>query len=399
MRSTPNPLSRATGPPGRTLPFALFLLAVLAGSGLSRAGDLEVTVTAVEQQRVELEISWSNAWRNSRNHDAVWLTLRPLAEPWRGILALADDGHSAHGPLPAEMTLSEDRLGIFVAPGVETRGDVQWNLTLHLARPAADQVRPWALEMVYIPPGTFELGDSDPALLADSAFYQVDSEGRPGGPYRVESEAEIPIGERVGELFYQPGPQPLYRGDRRGPLPESFPKGTQAFYVMKYELRQGEYARFLNALPENWLERRDNHQETGEESETVSIRREEGRFIAGAPLRPCNSVSWADTAAFADWMALRPMTEFEFEKAARGPRRPTPADYPWGTSSRDQPSISQPPHSRIPTARLPPGPMPPGTAPFVARPTAPGPSGPRPAEFGAPKRQPHRLERALTNLT
>jgi hypothetical protein len=59
----------------------------------------------------------------------------------------------------------------------------------------------------------------------------------------------------------------------------------------------------------------------------------DGRWRAQAPHRPCNFVSWDDTSALFDWLGLRPMTEFEFEKAARGPQRPVPADYPWGTAS------------------------------------------------------------------
>jgi hypothetical protein len=33
---------------------------------------------------------------------------------------------------------------------------------------------------------------------------------------------------------------------------------------------------------------------------------------------------------------LRPWTEFEFTKAARGPDEPVPGDYPWGTASKER---------------------------------------------------------------
>lgn len=36
--------------------------------------------------------------------------------------------------------------------------------------------------------------------------------------------------------------------------------------------------------------------------------------------------------AFLDWAALRPMTEFEFEKACRGPLIPVLGEYAWGTT-------------------------------------------------------------------
>ena len=36
--------------------------------------------------------------------------------------------------------------------------------------------------------------------------------------------------------------------------------------------------------------------------------------------------------SYLDWAALRPMTEFEYEKACRGPLNPVPNEYSWGTT-------------------------------------------------------------------
>jgi len=47
-----------------------------------------------------------------------------------------------------------------------------------------------------------------------------------------------------------------------------------------------------------------------------------------------NLLSWFNVLAFAEWSGLRPMTEFEFEKAARGPAAtafPVPNEFPWGS--------------------------------------------------------------------
>lgn len=106
---------------------------------------------------------------------------------------------------------------------------------------------------------------------------------------------------------------------------------------MKYELRQGEYARFLNALPAAWQARRrpDLLPEEAEERATGSIEHVDGRFLASAPQRPCNFVTWDDTCAYLDFLGLRPFTELEFEKAARGPEQPGALDFPWGTSSTE----------------------------------------------------------------
>ena len=40
-----------------------------------------------------------------------------------------------------------------------------------------------------------------------------------------------------------------------------------------------------------------------------------------------------DGCAYLDWAALRPMTELEFEKAARGPLSPVAGEYAWGSTS------------------------------------------------------------------
>jgi formylglycine-generating enzyme required for sulfatase activity len=47
----------------------------------------------------------------------------------------------------------------------------------------------------------------------------------------------------------------------------------------------------------------------------------------------CNWLSWADGIAYADWAALRPMTELEFEKACRGSNAAVANEYPWGSTS------------------------------------------------------------------
>ena len=67
-----------------------------------------------------------------------------------------------------------------------------------------------------------------------------------------------------------------------------------------------------------------------------TIEFENGIYKARNPDRPANFISWDDGCAFADWAGLRPYTELEFEKACRGQKKPIPADFPWGTASRDK---------------------------------------------------------------
>ena len=58
------------------------------------------------------------------------------------------------------------------------------------------------------------------------------------------------------------------------------------------------------------------------------------KYAAASPARPCNFLSWDDAMAFADWCALRPMTELEFEKACRGNRKPVANEFPWGKADK-----------------------------------------------------------------
>lgn len=310
-------------------PFACAALLALSSAAPSSRAPLArdaIVRRSGAETRVEFTVSWANAWRNERNHDAAWIVLRS-PDARRGPLRLAAAGHAATGAVPAEIVPSEDRLGAFVAPAKPHRGAVEWRVSLVVAEDAPEPVTPWAVGMVLVPGGPFELGDDDPVAVRFGAFHRAG-----GGPLRVESEAEIRVGSEPGSLSYQRDKEG-YRGDGGGPIPEAWPKGTRPFYVMKHELVQGEYAAFIGALPPEWRARRAPLSLKGEETGTCSIRLEGDRCVALAPERPCNFVSWDDTCALYDWLALRPITEFEFEKAARGPRRPVPHDYPWGTAS------------------------------------------------------------------
>lgn len=47
-------------------------------------------------------------------------------------------------------------------------------------------------------------------------------------------------------------------------------------------------------------------------------------------------MGWDDAMAYADWAGLRPLTELEFTKAARGSDKPVKHEFPWGTDSKFQ---------------------------------------------------------------
>ena len=109
---------------------------------------------------------------------------------------------------------------------------------------------------------------------------------------------------------------------------------------MKYELTEGQWVEFINGLPS--AAARANHDLTDsshKNTDTVTARN--NISCSGTPLtcstsrpyRPVSYLTWMDLAAFLDWAALRPMTELEFEKMARGPQLPVSGEYAWGDAT------------------------------------------------------------------
>ena len=290
-------------------------------------------VEAPSEPRFTFELNWEHAFRDDRNHDATWVVLRSASDG--SPVTLAATGHAIVGEPAGELRVTADGGGVFVQLAEPYRGDVSWTVTLGLREGWTERPEVWAVEMVYVPAGPFELGDSDPRARELGSFHTADGEGGAAGVVRVASEAALEVGSDRGTLTYAAS---QYTGDGAGPVPREFPKGTRAFYAMKHELRQGEYARFLNALPPRWQARRrpDELPEDTEDRASGSIEFVDGRFRAAQPTRPCNFVTWDDTCAYLDFLGLRPLTEFEFEKAARGPSQPVALDYPWGTASSDE---------------------------------------------------------------
>lgn len=121
-----------------------------------------------------------------------------------------------------------------------------------------------------------------------------------------------------------------------------WPLGTDGFYLMKYEISQQQYLDFFNTLS---LAQRNAHWNSRSSSESTFALDQDGhrnaltRSSSGFLAFPddqsrhiaCNYLNWADLLTWLDWAGLRPITEFEFEKACRGPLQPLPKEFAWGT--------------------------------------------------------------------
>ncbi len=328
-----------------------FLFAFVVFSFLSlTASNLKIDNSIIyyegDQLFADVTITWENSWHNDKNHDAVWLFAK-YVNPGGGYrhAKLLADGHTAtvHEGPQLDFKTPEDRTGVFVFPAQKSRGDVHATIRLRLDLESLGNFNvrqndfyAYGFEMVYIPPGGYTLGDPDTLSLRFGGVYQW-GEGnnhKDLGLYQIEREDQvIEVGREKGKLGYYHG-RYNYEGDGQGPIPASFPKGVKPYYIMKYEVTQGQYVDFLNTLTSRMtmyrlmIGMKDYYEHRG------TIYAKDGVYYAESPEQPLNYSSWDDGMAFADWAGLRPMTELEFVKACRGPRTPIAKGFPWGTDSR-----------------------------------------------------------------
>jgi len=315
-------------------------------------------------QKVQFDIAWNKSWRNSDNFDAAWVFIKYSVDngkTWEhGDLTcggINPGGLDRGAGTAVEIIVPEDTCGAFIQRSAPGRGDLNTRNIIFpfLCRGETTgdirlKIKLFAVEMVYIPEGTFYAGDPRGPSGPRNCFYTFGKDN--DAAYRICSEQPIDIGTEQGDLYYDRDTE--FSGDWSGPIPADFPKGYAAFYLMKYEVTQGQYRDFLNTLtarqqrhrcpitkngsfmngkkdgpprPEfrNGIQNRNGTYVCNLTNDAVFDSRNDGDNI------PCNWVNWTDLAAFADWAGLRPMTELELEKACRGPRKPFPDEYPWGT--------------------------------------------------------------------
>ena len=342
--------------------FALSFLLAAARPPTASAAELRVSdgTVVVEDGTayVEVNVSWRLSWHKNTNWDAAWLFVK-MPAGWCGgtPLPLAPAGHrllqNRHPDQPAPaFSVPEDGRGAFVYrdavsqdadPGA--RGPNDWRLRLQVALPDGmvpgdlpETVDVYGVEMVHVPDGPFAVGDPRPRGASPKhSFFRATTDTTAAPPYRITSAGAIPVCDGPGSLCYRRAERSFERGregDFEGPIPAAYPNGYGAFYLMKYEVTQGQYAAFLNDVgrcgaPDRTLLGHPDYRYRG----AIEMAEEGYGFVARRPDRTCHYLSWDDAAAFADWAALRPMTELEYTKAARGPAEPVAGEFAWGTTT------------------------------------------------------------------
>ena len=294
---------------------------------------------------VLFDISWENSWRNKINHDAAWVTLRLTGnDPSAGkslcslsAAGITPQGFSAGTNAAAELYVPGDKTGVFVRrsghglTSAFSSNNVRVNIdysSCGFDGTSEISATLLGLEMVLVPEGGFYAGDFSASQAsfrqgaADTTPLHVTSAGPFTVPYYVSAgnNGEVPTGNAVV-------------------LPQGFPTGYGAFYAMKYEITEGQWVEFINSIPAGARVHHDITDSLHKNADSVLARNTvacSGATLVCTTQRPSRAMtylSWSDLTAFLDWAALRPMTELEFEKMARGPGISLANEYAWGTAS------------------------------------------------------------------
>lgn len=357
---------------------ALLLCGILALSRLGYCHNIQITSPAVGtlsggSTTVSFSVTWNNSWRITAppsNWDAAWVFVkfRKNGGPWMHA-SLNESGHTV--PLNATMSMglvdtsqpfnsaTNPAVGVFIyrnstAPrSTFTAQNVglSWNYAQDgVATTDSVEVRVFGIEVVYVPAGAFYAGDN---AGSTAAFQQGAADA---DPWYISAEDQISVGAQAGSGTGSGGALPEFYYLSNGnvnesatgssfTLPANFPKGTQAFYLMKGEVSQGHWVAFFNTLTQTQRNARNMTDASGKNTTDLSYRNNvswDGTSDALLPDRGAgatystvamNYLAWADLTAYLDWAGLRPMSELEFERSGRGPYPARTAEYAWGSTN------------------------------------------------------------------
>lgn len=309
-------------------------------------------VQFIDSLTVTCDLQWENSWNTPNqepfNFDAVWLFAKNSWQggPFRPLTFDLSNQYTSNDSL-TEVYVPNDQLGVFVKRiGLGHRSMVSTQLQLKFSEPlyGGEQiVQLFGIEMVCVPEGPFQLGDS----ASTNSFKN----GVSGGPVRISQAAPLNYGSTQNTL--------AFNDTLSLELPATFPVGYTGFYCMKYEISQQQYCDFLNCLEFEQQDARTTNDAdkleghfafTGNTIYRNGIKLKTAgstfnRAVYGLDAndnlvynelndgqhRAMNFIHSNDVLAYLDWAGLRPITELEFEKAARGFNASIPGEFAWGT--------------------------------------------------------------------
>lgn len=306
----------------------IVLLAALFISNLSKSNNLRIgTPTLDGSNRLVFTVSWDNSWYTNsapNNWDGVYIFIKyrdcASTNAWQhASISTTISDHSVMPPLMVDPYKLSDGKGLIVRrSGVGNGNIVNDTVKVRIVTPgpgSSYDFQVFGIEMVYIPTGAFYLGDG-------VSTYTI-TDGGTNNPFLVSSDNSITRGTALGQIYSNPAPTTV-----PADIPAAYPMGYDSFYVMKYEITQGQYVAFLNTLSSD---------QSANRGFTVNANRIHiggawPNFTTNYPHRAMGYLSWYDYLAYLDWAALSPLTETRYEKICRGPNYPVAGEFAWGTT-------------------------------------------------------------------
>ena len=354
----------------------LLLLSICVFSN-SKANNINIQrVSLIDTNRtnktvvIKINISWDNSWRDSINWDAAWLffkfkKINDSAWKWK------HGNFSTTGNFPGvsnaalKIVVPQDNKGAFLYRSANGEGNIKSDSVCFIWNYGNDgftnidsvELRFFATEMVFVPEGNFSIGDGNGKDKSSNSFQNKYAENN----YVTISKNWSPlVNTFVNNNNYGSDDVTLYKdgirisgmdgidinNDKIADNP-NYPVGFKAFYSMKYEVTQGQYADFLNTLSlkdsniNNYsdtnslkklnirlklayqnLDQYFNYSPVEKYRHTITFDSLNLKYTVSRPDRAIGTVYQEQVMSFCDWAGLRPMSELEFEKAARGPLPP-----------------------------------------------------------------------------
>lgn len=337
----------------------------------AKANNVKVENITFNQSNLEVsfDLSWENSWNFGDYHDAVWVFVKYNPNNIGSWLHAKIDSTGCSSS-SYDLEFAEDNMGIYVKRRNQGQGNNNSaSVTLKLDGPLQGifpDIKVYGIEMVNVPEGAFYFGDN-------YSFYSLVEEVAVKNnlvkqPILINDSPNPFLNKQLKKVDF-PG---YYTNKSSIDLVDSFPTGYNRFYCMKYEITQGQYVDFLNSLSfyeQTIFSNFTSNFLFGENFRNASTFRqfnygflpndynngitfdqykfsETGELVFYCDLDADNNYNDPDDGmtlaavldpvslnAYLNWSGLRPMTEMEYEKACRGPIKPSPGDLAWGSSS------------------------------------------------------------------
>jgi hypothetical protein len=323
-------------------------MVLLMGTGAFANNMLVQNVTTLGNDpinktiQVQFDISWDNSWRDAINYDAAWIFMKfkNASGVWQHV-QLNQTGIVAGTGTANTVQVTADKVGSWLYRSglgsgtfTSTGMQLQWNYALAgLTSVTGLEVRVFAVEMVYVPEGDFNVAKENYNSV-QNGFHSDVNLGRIYAPgnnfpvinqrlspkitYSIESTMNIRVRGDVG-----------IDSNNDGVVDNTtYPIGFRAFYSFKYELTEQQYADFLNTLT---ITQSNNLGIAGGSISLIN-----GQYFSSSPNKACINSNSARIHSYADWSGVRPLTILELNKASYGPIQPFYSDlfegYPaWGS--------------------------------------------------------------------